>query len=125
MGVLKARCKARLYIREDENERFELLPEDMQTQVLRWIRLNFVPRASVNNKHSSYGLKHLMQWDEVYFEGTDYYPGIYLTNDQFKDAMLECGFFPEDAKELNWRYAISENSPILIRDKAGLRRRRT
>lgn len=121
MCFLKSECKSRLY--HIDANRFDELDGDIQEQVKKWIRLNFVPREKVNNWHTSYGLKHFMQWDEWYFEGTSYYPGIYLTNDQFKDAMLDCGFYPEDPRELNWRYAISEKSPILVRDKARRRRK--
>ena len=36
---------------------------------------------------------------------------IYMTNNQFKDAMLACGFLPVNERELNWHYCISRKSP--------------
>lgn len=37
--------------------------------------------------------------------------GIYLTNNQFKQAMAMCGYLPHcDCSELNWTYAISSRS---------------
>ena len=37
--------------------------------------------------------------------------GIYMTNNQFKDAMLACDFLPMNERELNWHYCISRRSP--------------
>ena len=45
--------------------------------------------------------KHMLERD------TD----IYMTNNQFKDAMLACGFLPVNERELNWHYCISRRSP--------------
>ena len=76
-------------------------PQEVQEEVYAWIRANIVPRKTPNRRHSSYGIKHILQGDS----------GIYLTNNEFKDAMMQCGFLPEDADELNWAYRISEKSP--------------
>ncbi|MCR5088084.1 MAG: hypothetical protein K6C08_01055 [Oscillospiraceae bacterium] len=61
-----------------------------------WIRENVRPADTVYSR-SSYGLKHVLEHDT----------GVYLTNNQFKDAMYLAGFMPEDANELNWQYRIS------------------
>lgn len=76
-------------------------PEDEQKIVMGWIRENIRPRKSKNGRHSSYGIKHILQDDT----------GIYLTNNEFKDAMLQAGYEPVDPGALNWIYRISEKSP--------------
>ena len=77
------------------------LPEEQQQIVLVWIANNFRPIKSVNYRHTSYGLKHALQK----------HTSIYLTNNQFKDAMMQCGYYPKDVNDLNWFYRISERSP--------------
>ena len=76
------------------------LPEQVQEAVLDWIRRNVSPRKTLNKRHTSYGIKHCLQRDL----------GIYTTNNQFKHAMLLCGYMPENEPELNWIYRISEKS---------------
>ncbi len=61
-----------------------------------WIRENIRPAKSILAGRASYGLKHILQDDT----------GVYLTNNQFKDAMLLAGYKPVDPNELNWRYRI-------------------
>lgn len=75
--------------------------KEVQEQVMTWIRENIIPRKAVNHGHSSYGMKHILQ------KAT----GIYLTNNEFKDAMLLCGYEPVNPDELYWIYRISEKSP--------------
>lgn len=77
------------------------IPEDLQQIVLLWIQDNIRPIKSPNNWHSSYGIKHILQHDT----------NIYLTNNQFKDAMMQCGYLPVDPDRLNWNFRISEKSP--------------
>ncbi len=77
------------------------LPEKECNAVLDWIRNNISPRKTPLLTRTSYGIKHIMQ----------YHIGIYVTNNQFKDAMLMCGFYPVDASKLNWSYCISKKSP--------------
>ena len=45
-------------------------------------------------------MKHLLERDTK----------IYMTNNQFKDAMLLCGYEPVDERLLNWNYRISKKS---------------
>ncbi len=66
------------------------------TIVEDWIRRNIRASESVLLGRTSYGLKHILERD------TD----IYLTNNEFKDAMLLAGYRPVNARELNWRYRI-------------------
>ena len=70
--------------------------------ILDWINTNFIPRKTVLRTSSSYGLKHILQHDT----------GIYLTNNEFKDAMLMAGYGPTNPNELNWHYCISKRSPV-------------
>lgn len=76
-------------------------PQKEISVITYWIRENLVPRKTPLASSSSYGLKHLMEHDT----------GIYLTNNEFKDAMLLCGFDPINPNELNWHYCISKRSP--------------
>lgn len=80
------------------------LPLYQQRIVLGWIKGNIVHRKSPNYNYTSYSIKH---WIQGIFH-------IYLTNNQFKDAMLMCGFYPINEKALNWHYCISEKSPAFI-----------
>jgi len=81
------------------------IPKETQEAVLDWIRKNIQPRKTPSRRHSSYGIKHFLEDDT----------GIYLTNNQFKDAMMLCGYGPVDENELNWHYCISEKSPAFQR----------
>lgn len=77
------------------------LPLEQQDIALNWIRNNIYPRKNAMNYYSSYGLKHILEQST----------GLYLTNNQFKDAMMICGYNPVDPNELNWTYRISKKSP--------------
>lgn len=77
------------------------LDADTRRVVFAWILEMLTPRRTVNSRHTSYGIKHLLEKDT----------GIYLTNNQFKDAMLLCGYKPRNSSALNWCYTISETSP--------------
>jgi hypothetical protein len=81
------------------------LPQDEMDKVLNWIKEKILPRKTVYSCITSYGLKHILDRDI----------GIYLTNNQFKDAMMMCGYKPKDANELNWHYFISGKSPAFAR----------
>lgn len=87
---------------EGDTALFGDLPKETQNIVLKWIRQNIIPRKTpLQYKWSSYGIKHCLQA----------MTNIYVTNNQFKDAMLLCGFYPVDETEVNWHYCISEKSP--------------
>ena len=62
----------------------------------QWIRNNIRKSRSIYKYRTSYGLKHILERDT----------GLYLTNNEFKDAMLLSGYEPVDSDELNWRYRI-------------------
>ena len=86
---------------DGDTELYTELPNKEQEIVLNWIRQNILPRKTPLLSNSSYGLKHMLERD------TD----IYMTNNQFKDAMLACGFLPVNERALNWHYCISRRSP--------------
>lgn len=76
------------------------IDEKEQEIVFNWIDKNIMPRKTELDTRTSYGIKHLLEQDK----------GIYLTNNQFKDAMMHCGYMPVNPNELNWTYRISKKS---------------
>lgn len=76
-------------------------PQEEVDRVCDWIEKNILPRQTPLYDWTSYGIKHLLQAET----------GIYLTNNEFKDAMLMCGYKPVNPNELNWSYCISKKSP--------------
>lgn len=73
-----------------------------QYEAAQWIKNNIRPSRRILRGRSSYGLKHDFHRDTQ----------IYLTNNQFKDAMMLCGYYPIDPNELNWHYRIALVSDI-------------
>lgn len=84
---------------------FTDMTKEEQETVTAWIHENIRPRKTPLLCRTSYGIKHLLERDTK----------IYMTNNQFKDAMLICGFYPVDEKLLNWNYCISKKSPAFTR----------
>ena len=80
-------------------------PKEQVALVCAWIRKNIRPRKTPMLERTSYGLKHDFEHDT----------GLYLTNNEFKDAMLLCGYYPVDQNKLNWCYCISKRSPVFMR----------
>lgn len=74
--------------------------KEIQEKVLKWIKQHCVRIKSINKRHSSYGLKHILERDT----------GIYLTNNQFKHAMLLAGHNPINEKDLNWYFRIGNRA---------------
>jgi len=87
-------------VRDDEH--FKDMSEPEQIIVRKWLSYNLLPAQSVLSGHTSYGMKHILESRT----------GIYMTNNQFKEAMMECGFFPVVVDELNWRFRIKKSSPM-------------
>lgn len=63
--------------------------------ISNWIKKNIVP-SDTPYDGNNYSLKHLLEHDT----------GLYMTNNEFKDAMLLTGFLPVDPDALNWEYNI-------------------
>lgn len=80
---------------------FHVLDADIKVKIVRWCQTQFVATKSFNKAHTSYGLKHILERHD----------NTYLTNGQFKAAMLLAGFSCEDTNELNWHFNIAESSP--------------
>ena len=98
--------------RNDSSHFCELTAEE-QKKALTWIQYNLIPAKTPLSGHTSYGMKHVLE------ERTK----IYLTNNQMKELMLLCGFFPTDPDELNWSFYVQKSSPMFKRqtdDKPGL-----
>lgn len=96
------------YICEEE-EKFEELDKERQDILLEWIKENFIKTKTTNCKcGTSYRLKHIIQ--KQYKYNWKYY----FTNEQFKKAMLLCGFKPSNVSSRNWYFNISQKSPALL-----------
>ena len=92
---------------EDAHLLDEFEPEQQKT-ILQWIADNLrKTRKTPNYWHSSYGMKHLLERDT----------GIYMTNNQFKDAMFLSGYEPVDVHHINWHYCLSRKSPAFKRKR--------
>jgi hypothetical protein len=98
-------CKDRFEcVTQNDDSHFRNLTEEEQRIALRWLRYNVVPTKTPYEGRTSYGMKHVLE-DRT---------KIYMTNNQFKEAMLVCGFYPVDTDELNWCFCISKLSPIFV-----------
>lgn len=82
-------------------DRYGAVPADQKEIVTRWIKKNILPRKTPLNEHTSYGLKHIFEWSDT---------GFYMTNGEFKGAMIASGFEPVK-EDLNCNYRISKKSP--------------
>jgi hypothetical protein len=95
----------------DNPSAFELMDEEKKNVVMSkiqiWVKENTKP-ARLYGKETSYGLKHC-------FES---YSGIYLTNGQFKGAMLLLGYQPKSKKKQNWKFrlCLKKNDQTYIHD---------
>ena len=86
------------YSAVNDNDLFSSLTEEQQQKCLEWVDLYVRPTTVSIYPGTSYGLKHNLED----------YTKVYMTNNQFKDLMLKCGYFPVNEHELNWRYRISK-----------------
>lgn len=86
---------------------FSNLSKDNQEKANVWVTEYCKPIKSYNTRHSSYGLKHDLE----------HVTGVYMTNNQFKDLMLQHNFKPANIHDLNWIFCISEKWLKLSRSK--------
>ena len=84
----------------DDEIEFEKLTDSEKDILLTWTAQSFKSIKSVNRNHNSYSLKHIFS-DAA---------GIYVTNGQFKVAMLRSGFVPANPTHEYWYFRISEKS---------------
>lgn len=87
----------------DRPNDFLNLDTAVQSRVLKWCKNFFSPTKSFEERHTSYNLKQILQNDDQ----------TYLTNGQFKGAMLLAGFKVKKIEDLNWKFNISETSEAL------------
>lgn len=83
------------------------LAVDEQRRLVEYCTQSFIHRVSPNHNWTSYGLKHLFENETL--------SSFYVSNGQFKGAMLIAGFLPVTAETLNWFYCISQKSPALVK----------
>lgn len=69
--------------------------------VFGWIHDHIAPASRTYTRSTSYGFKHMVEKDI----------GHYITNNQFKDAMLLCGYQPVKPNETNWMFKIKVSLP--------------
>lgn len=78
---------------------YDRLKDDTKRAIQAWIRSNVVPAKS-RSKQSSYGLKHICE----------HAIGCYISNGEFKGAMLAAGYEPKDRERQNWYWHIKKIS---------------
>lgn len=88
-------------------EMFGQMCKNKQDILLKWINENLDPRKTINMDISSYGLKHI-------FENSK--DGFYITNGEFKGAMLMSGYKIKNPNDINWYFNISQKSKCLRRN---------
>lgn len=85
-------------------KRFDELEENTQSAVMDWINSNLEQRKTLNTGRTVYGIKHVLQCQT----------GTYLTESQFADALIKCGFRlvtdPRDYIRTIYTY-VSNRSP--------------
>ena len=87
---------------KEDTAHFCNLTKEEQEMVLTWLRYNVLPAKEPLYGHTSYGMKHTLETRT----------NIYLTNNQFKEAMLLCGFYPVETDMKNWNFYVKKSSPI-------------
>jgi hypothetical protein len=79
----------------DSPAEFDILLPAKQAALLAWIAYAMKP-ASTFGRHDSYTIKHAAE------EAL----GFYVTNGEFKGAMLAAGHEPKDRDEQNWTFKV-------------------
>lgn len=90
-------------MKREEKQMHELdLPEaydqlrPLEKEILTYWIEHAICGAVRYSKRSSYGIKHDFERE-----------GFYITNGQFKGAMLAAGYQPKSTRELNWIFKIT------------------
>lgn len=78
----------------------ELKPLE-QILLISWIFNTLVPSKSINNNVDSYWIKHKF---------SDSLLGFYISNGQFKGAMILAGYRSIDMGQQNWHFNIKQAS---------------
>jgi hypothetical protein len=82
-------------------DEFEKLTEQKQKYLLSFIHASYRIRATINDRCNSYILKR---------EFENWPLGFYITNDQFKGAMLKSGYKAFNLDSVNWRFNIKKQN---------------
>ncbi|MCD8196617.1 MAG: hypothetical protein LUE24_05560 [Lachnospiraceae bacterium] len=94
-----------------DTELFSAQPPEVQERVVEWIKNALVPTKTKANPISSNRLKVIMEKQ---------LPGVDISNNALKDAMLLCGYEPVTVQQFNWLFCINRRKrPALIATKKG------
>ncbi|WP_094226537.1 hypothetical protein [Methanolobus psychrotolerans] len=77
------------------------LPDSQKKALDNWIMQNILPQKTPSKTHPSYALKLLFE------QSPD---GFFITNKQFKEAMVRCEFVPVNKNKLNWDFRVTLKS---------------
>ena len=83
---------------------YDRLSPDERARLADWIAWAYRPARRRLNE-TSYGMKHRFE----NHRGPD--GGFYISNGQFKGAMLAAGHAPVDRYELNWEFRVALRQP--------------
>ncbi|GAB2553475.1 hypothetical protein [Gracilibacillus alcaliphilus] len=87
---------------------YEELTVEQQRILQDWIYVNFETSERFHLINASNNLKNL-------FENSP--EGFYITNGQFKGAMINAGYKVKDETERNWCFNVSKRSVKVLREK--------
>lgn len=95
------------FIEANKPEHFNELSAKEKDDLLDWINANLEPYRTQGyySRRNSYRLKHNFEFSE---------DGFYVTNGQFKGAMLASGFEPKDYDDLNWYFTLGRNAGLSV-----------
>lgn len=95
------------FIEANKPEHFNTLTPKEKKILLDWINRNLEPfrTEGFHSIRTSYRLKHNFEFSEE---------GFYITNGQFKGAMLACDFEPKDYDALNWNFRLGKNAGVTV-----------
>lgn len=79
---------------KDSPAEFYALPRPRRAALLAWIARAMKPAASFG-RHTSYAIKHCAEEDLGY-----------VSNGEFKGAMLAAGYEPKDRDDRNWTFKV-------------------
>ena len=99
-GIIRYEC-----VTGSDEDHFFKLTEEERKKAMVWLRYNLIPAEKPLYGHTSYGMKHILERRL----------NLYMTNNQFKEAMLAVGFFPSKVDELNWNFCVRKSSPMFQR----------
>jgi hypothetical protein len=81
---------------KDHPGEYDTLSPEAKEALQYWIEHAIKPAKKADDRHSSYGLQHDYQHETT----------LYISNAQFKGAMLMAGYLPTDKNEQHWHFKI-------------------